>query len=54
VNIVNENYGFFVGNLDPTRSNEAFLTKYYHPIDTLTISMPHTLEEWDLQILEPN
>jgi hypothetical protein len=54
VNIVNENYGFFVGNLDPMLSNEAFLTKYYHPIDTMTISMPHTLEEWDLQLLEPN
>jgi len=54
VNIVNENYGFFVGKLDPMLSNEAFLTKYYHSIDTITITMPHTYELWEIGIWKPN
>ena len=50
----NEKYGFFIGRLDENLSNETFVEKYYHPVDTISIHLPHTLEEWNLRILKPN
>ena len=50
----NEKYAFFTGRLDADLSNESFVEKYYHPVDTISIQMPHTLEEWDLRVLKPN
>lgn len=50
----NRKYGFFVGRLDSEVSNENFLEQYYRPIDNIMITMPHTMEEWDLMIMAPN
>jgi len=50
----NRNYGFFVGRLDANLSNEAFLDKYYHTIESLVIDLPHTKEVWNIDVMKPN
>lgn len=54
--IENENYEtfHFANRFDPNQSNIDFISDYYHKVDTLTIPMPTTFQEWKIGIWEPN
>jgi hypothetical protein len=54
--IQNENYEIFLlgERLNPSQSDPRFISDYYHLVETLTIPMPHTFEEWKIGIWEPN
>ena len=54
--IQNENYEIFLigERLNSPQSDPSFISDYYHLVDSLTIPMPHTFEEWKIGIWEPN
>ena len=54
--IENVNYEkFLIGErLDRTQADQKFIMSYYHPVELLTIPMPHTNEVWKIEIWEPN
>ena len=52
----NENYELFLigDRLNPPQSDLSLISGYYHLVETLTIPMPHTYENWKIGIWEPN
>jgi hypothetical protein len=54
--IQNENYEIFLigSRLNPLQSDPSFISDYYHLVETLTLPMPHSFEEWKIGIWEPN
>ena len=54
--IQNENYEIFLigERLNPPQSDPSLISDYYHLVETLTLPMPHSLEEWKIGIWEPN
>jgi hypothetical protein len=54
--IQNDNYEpLLLGErLNISQSNGDFIRKYYHLVETLTLPMPHTYEEWKIGIWKPN
>lgn len=51
----NEGYELFLigEKLNYPQSDIAFIKKYYEQVDSLTITMPHTFEIWDIGIWMP-
>ena len=54
--IQRENYDIFLigARLNPPQTDLSFISDYYHLVETLTIPLPHTLDEWNIGIWEPN
>jgi len=54
--IQKENYEIFLigARLNPPQSDLSFISGYYHLVETLTLPMPQTLDEWKIGIWEPN